>query len=137
MSNQNQTNQNQTKQILSFLIANPSTDDIATIRRSIELNQRTPHHIFSNELKQVMKITKKTITLKEDVVLVCLNGQLLIPTYNKLDGFWRLKYIPNDLETLMKNIGITFEESMYFDFMNNNNYTFTPNQHMLMIVELN
>ena len=122
---------------MSFIFANPSNDSIATIRRSIESNQRTPHQCFTYELKPIMKITKKTITLKQDVVLVCQDNQLFIPTYNEIDGFWRLKAMPNDFESLIKKIGLTIEESMYFEFMNNNNYTFTPNQHMLMIVEFN
>lgn len=122
---------------MSFIFANPSNDSIATIRKSIESNPRTPHQCFAYELKPIMKITKKTITLKQDVVLVCQDNQLFIPTYNELDGFWRLKKMPNEFELLIKNIGMTIEESMYLEFMNNNNYTFTPNQHILMIVEFN
>lgn len=122
---------------MSFIFANPSNNSIATIRRSIESNPRTPHQCFTYELKPIMKISKKTITLKQDVVLVCQDNQLFIPTYNELDGFWRLKAMPNEFELLIKNIGITIEESMYLEFMNNNNYTFTPNQHILMIVEFN
>lgn len=122
---------------MSFIFANPSNDSIATIRRSIESNQRTPHQCFTYELRPIMKITKKTITLKQDVVLVCQDNQLFIPTYNEIDGFWRLKAMPNDFESLIKKIGITIEESMYFEFMNSNNYTFSPNQHILMIVEFN
>lgn len=122
---------------MSFIFANPSNDSIATIRRSIETNQRTPHQCFTYELKPIMKITKKTITLKQDVVLVCQDNQLFIPTYNEIDGFWRLKAMPNDFESLIKKIGLTIEESMYLEFMNNNNYKFSPNQHILMIVEFN
>lgn len=122
---------------MSFIFANPSNNSITAIRRSIESNPRTPHQCFTYELKPIMKITKKTITLKQDVVLVCQDNQLFIPTYNELDGFWRLKAMPNDFELLIKKIGLTIEESMYFEFMNNNNYTFSPNQHILMIVEFN
>ena len=122
---------------LSYIFANPSNDSIATIRRSIESNQRTPHQCFTYELRPIMKITKKTITLKQDVVLVCQDNQLFIPVYDQYNNFWRLYKMPNEFESLIKNIGLTIEESMYFDFMNNNNYTFTPNQHILMIVEFN
>lgn len=122
---------------MSFIFANPSNNSIATIRRSIESNPRTPHQCFTYELKPIMKITKKTITLKQDVILVCQDNQLFIPTYNELDGFWRLKRMPNEFELLIKKIGLTIEESMYLEFMNNNNYTFSPNQHILMIVEFN
>lgn len=122
---------------LSYIFANPSNDSIATIRRSIESNPRVPHQCFSYELRPIMKITKKTITLKQDVVLVCQDNHLLIPVYDQYNNFWRLYKMPNEFESLIKNIGMTIEESMYFEFMNNNNYTFTPNQHILMIVEFN
>lgn len=118
-----------------FVFANPSNDLIATIRRSIETNPRVPHQIFSCDLKTIMKITKKSITLKQDVVLVCQDNQLLIPAYDKYNKFWRLYKMPTNFELLLKNIGMSIEESMYFEFMYNNNYRFTPNQHVLMIVE--
>lgn len=122
---------------LSYIFANPSNNSIATIRRSIESNSRVPHQCFTYELRPIMKITKKTITLKQDVVLVCQDNQLFIPVYDQYNNFWRLYKMPNEFESLIKNIGMTIEESMYFEFMNNNNYTFTPNQHILMIVEFN
>lgn len=123
---------------MHFVFANPSNDSIATIRISIESNRRQPHYISSlKQLNQLMKITKKSITLKTDVVLVAMDDQLFIPTYSEHDGFWRLRHMPNEFYPLIKNIGITIEESMYFDFMCNNNYRFVPNQHMLMIVEFN
>lgn len=122
---------------LSYIFANPSNNSIATIRRSIEENIRCPHYCDLRDLKRIMKITKKTLTLKQDVVLVCQNNQLFIPTFSKEDNFWRLRHLPNEFYILIKNIGITIEESMYLEFMHNNNYTFTPNQHILMIVEFN
>lgn len=123
---------------MNFVFANPSNDSISTIRRSIENNKRSPHFINClQQLKPLMKITKKSITLKTDVVLVAMDDQLFIPTYSEYDGFWRLRHMPNDFYSLIKNIGITIEESMYFEFMCNNNYRFVPNQYMLMIVEFN
>lgn len=121
----------------NYVFANPSKDSLAVIRRSLEENLRGPHYCQLSDLRQIMRITKKTITLKDDVVLVCKEGRLFIPTFSQTDNFWRLRHLPNEFYILIKNIGITIEESMYLEFMNNNNYTFTPNQHILMIVEFN
>lgn len=110
--------------------------NVDTIRQSIKANPRQPHYAFVDDLKQVMRITKKTITLKDDVYVCLVEGQLCTPVYDKYQKFWRLKRMPREFLYIVDKIGMDWEPQEYDDFLYQNNYTFNPQTFTLTVFEL-
>lgn len=113
-----------------------SVTHIEGIKNSIKANPRQPHYAFVNELKNFMRITKKTITLKDNIYVCLFNDQLCIPIYDKYQKIWRLKYLPKEFINIIDQINMDLNTQEYNDFLHKNNYTFNPQTFTLTIFEL-
>lgn len=110
--------------------------NIELIRTSIKSNPRQPHYAFVDDLKKLMRITKKTITLKDDVYVCLFEGNLCIPIWDNYQKFWRLKQMPKEFIYITDQIGMDWEPQEYNDFQYQNNYTFNPQTFTLTVFEL-